>query len=626
MVLRSCLYYKKCPIFSTKRTITQARNMFAVKPKYPGVSFQPYLPQRLAMSTVTSVNHIEKIEIPTVTTPVVTLPVDKFDRLFHKQLTPKQTIAFYRELSKRDATDIYNLLLPKLETIDYTQLRHILIDAAAYWPVEKILAVMSLCNGKHVPWRLDLLQSLQSSYVRSKNIDDLLRALPESGPNCDILPFYNSVLNKCLKQKQYDHILQVIEMMKQRDIDPDTATNNILTRMQLENCTTAEESFKLYKDIISDGVKPNLATFNTFVKYACQHKQWDMLSTWLDTMEEDGIKPNQVTLRILFKAYVGNPTNNNVKEAFGRVSESTPINGKEKLLNTGIATLIESKQTKAAMDLLDKTFKLNEPLSLYSYNLLLQALCLDGKLESAQQVLDSMVTRDNNNIPEPDIISFTTLIHGLIRNSVNTDIGQISKVYKQLLDQGLQSNNVLQSVMLYGLIRSNQNTELTKTKSMFELIMKSKSEQRLPRLSTDKELDEMIIYNMMMDFYFLHYHHSKTLRNQIPQEPFALLQDAVEHKKLKPTVSTLNILVRGLAILNKDLIGAEKMVSLLKGKGVEIDEKTVWYLTKSAYNQGQMTKAREWIDLFESEHKPIEGSGLINLKSILTKWDKKEEE
>ncbi|KAI9365903.1 hypothetical protein BD770DRAFT_377507 [Pilaira anomala] len=626
MVLRSCLYYKKCPTFSTKRTITQARNMFAVKPKYPGVSFQPCLPQRLAMSTVTSVNHIEKIEIPTVTKPVVTLPVDKLDQVLHKQLTPKQTVAFYRELSKRDATEIYNLLLPKLETIDYTQLRHILIDAAKYWTVEKILTLMSLCNGKYVPWRLDLLQSLQSSYVLSKNIDHLLRALPESGPNCDILPFYNSVLNRCLKQNQYDHLLQVMEMMKQRDIDPDTATNNILTRMQLKNCTTAEESFKLYKDIISNGVKPNPVTFNTFLKYACKHKQWDMLSTWLDTMKEDGVEPNHITVRILFKAYVDNPTDTNVEEAFERVSKSTPINGKEKLLNTGITKLLETKQTKAAMNLLDKTFESNEPLSLYSYNLLLQALCLDGKVELAQQVLDSMVTRDNNNIPQPDIVSFTTLIHGLIRNSTNTDIEQVSIVYKQCLDQGLQSNNVLQSVMLYGLIRSNQNMEVTKIKSMFELIMKNKNVQRLPRLSTDKELDEMIIYNMMMDFYFLHYHHSITLRDQIPKEPFALLQDAVEHKKLKPTVSTLNILVRGLAILNKDLIGAEKMVSLLKGKGVKIDERTVWYLSKSAYNQGQITKARQWIDLFESEHKPIEGSGLIDLKSILTKWDKKEEE
>jgi hypothetical protein len=183
--------------------------------------------------------------------------------------------------------------------------------------------------------------------------------------------------------------------------------------------------------------------------------------------------------------------------------------------------------------------------------------------------------------------------------------------------------------MLYGLVRSDNNDNLTKAKIMFESIMANKSQVKLPRQHGDKTLDDIQIYNMMMDFYFLHYHKSKSLKNQTPQEPFALLNDAVENKKLKPTTTTLNILVRGLAILNKDLAAAEKMVTLLAHKGVQMNEKTAWYLTKSAYKQGQMSRARNWIEKYESQNRSIKGPGLLHLKSILTKWvenDDKDEE
>ncbi|GAA5815322.1 hypothetical protein MFLAVUS_008828 [Mucor flavus] len=620
MVLRSCFCYKKCPTLSTKRTITHARNniLLAVKPKYPGVLIQQqYVPQ-LSMSTTGS--KIEKIEIPIVANK----PLDNLDPLFTKQLGPKQATAMYRSIAKRTPHDIFNMFAARLDTLDYTQLRPIFIEAASFWPPDTIHKIVSLCKGKYVPWRLDLLNSLQSSYVLTKDLNILIGALPESGsPPCDILPFYNTVLNKCLKQNQLEHMHAVMEIMKQRCIDPDTATSNILTRMQLNNCTTPEQTLDVYNDIIKQGIKPNQVTFNTFIKHACQHQHFDLLDIWLDKMQHEAGGPNSITVRILFKSYVDHPTNDKVIQVFDRVSKQVPIKGKERLLNTGIARLLKLKQTKAAMDLLDKTFELDQPLSIYSYNLLLQSLCLDGKVETAQQVLDNMILRDNDNIPKPDIVSFTTLIHGFIRNSSQVDPTKIGTVYRQLLDQGLQSNNVLQSVMLYGLMRSNQTKDLTKIKGMFESILAHKQETSVPRLPTDKPLNEINVYNMMMDFYFLHYHHSDTLRNQVPREPFELLQDAVETKKLKPTVTTLNILVRGLAILNKDLNGAEKMVSLLKEKGVEMDEKTCWYLTKSAYSQGQITRARQWIDQFEAQNNSVQGSGLQNLKSILTKWDSK---
>lgn len=679
MALRSCLCYRKCHASSSqqqKRSIslyikqqqqqrsalTQQQQQHAtpnhkkhisLRHKYPGLLLHyPRQQQRLFTASVNSIGkQLEKLDLqqPHVITTTNSQQqqrswIDDFrkdlDRLLNNEFPIKGEIWFYRRLVKfGTANDLYNLFSAKLDSMEYDELRDVLRDAAAYWSVETIHQVMSLCDGKYVNWRLNMLNLLLSSYTLNRNLNHLIGALPTfNTPREDVLPFYNTVLNKCLKQKQYHHVQKVLDLMKERGIDPDTASFNILIRMklstQVNNKTPLQpqQMFDIYKDMISQGVQPSRATFNTFIKYACQNHHWESLKAWLDMMEEDSIEPSPVTARILFRSYVTHPNSAELSEAFERVSSAVPLMDKERFLNTGVAALLKAKQTKAAMDILDKTFTLDEPLSVYSYNLLIQALCLEGKLDTAQQILDSMVLKqqDNNNnnnrIPKPDIVSFTTLINGLVRNNQHVKLNQLHTLYKQLMDQGLRTNNVLESVILYGLLRSENNDKMTRAKTLFESILANKDRVTSPRQHADTNLEEINIYNIMMDFYFLHYHQSKSLRHQTPQEPFVLLQDAVENKKLKPTVTTLNILVRGLAILNKDLNAAEKMVTYLKDKGVSMDEKTVWYLTKSAYSQGQMSRACRWIETYESLDKSIKGSGLNHLKSILTKWDKKEEE
>ncbi|KAG2210313.1 hypothetical protein INT47_003298 [Mucor saturninus] len=623
MVLRSCLCYKKCPAFVSHRIIQQPKAILTAKTQYPVTLYSRQPQQRMFITTPirTTKPSAPLAPPPSLQKPITTTLDDTLRRALNNELTKKQTKSFYQRLAT--SKDTYRLISPYLE--GYDSVRKALLEASGYWSVKKIQEIMSLCDVQHVKWRLDLLGQLLSAYVFNRKLDTLLVTLPTSGSLTSILPFYNAVISKCAKQKEYEHVQQVLDLMKQRSVGPDIATFNILTRMKIsKEPLTPEQTLDIYKDMVSLGIQPNQATFNTFLKNACNRQHWDSLNNWLDLMEKDGIEANPITSRILFKSYVEFPSNVQISEAFDRVSKAVPINGRERFLNTGVTSLLKIKETGAAMDLLDKAFALEEPVSVYTYNLLMQTLCMDGKFETAHGVLDSMI-QDKDNIPQPDIVSFTTVMQGLVRSSQHTELGQLNRLYQKLLDQGLRTNHVLDSVVLYGLVRSDGNKNLAKVKSMFEMIMANRQSDKLPRQRTDTRLDEIRIYNMMMDFYFLHYHHSDTHRHQTPTEPFALLRDAVEHKKLKPTVTTLNILVRGLAILNKDLNGAEKMVTILKEKGVEMNEKTVWYLTKTAYDQGQMARARQWIETYElNSHQPIKGSGLIHLKSILTKWDKKE--
>lgn len=536
-----------------------------------------------------------------------------------KKYTSKQAKSYYRRLSKQSPEHLADLLgsIAKARGYDRDLVR-VTVEAAAYWPLQTIQRVLEIWNGRHVYLRLEILKSiLLKKYVIDRDIVPIINALPLKGCSANAMPFYNAALSTCRDAKEYQHVRLIFNLIKERQWTPDTATYNILLRMRLSKEGTRVPGLSMYQDMIDEGAQPNHATFNTFLKHAIQHKQWHALAQWLDLMQQRDITPTPVTLRILFRALCVHPNQPDLTRAFDRVSAVVPLSTQqEEFLNTGTSALLDQHKTSAAADLLRTTLGLNRPLSTYAYNLLLRSLCQQGQIESAQRVLTSMITTDS--IPEPDIVSFTTVIHGLIRHSDKIDLNQINALYDKLEQQDLRSNNVLQSVILYGLVRSKDNNNLTKTRALFDSIISNKHQAQIPVQHGDCPLDEINTYNMMMDFYFLHYHKSKTYKHQIPKQVFQLLNEAVEIKKLTPTLVTMNIMVRGLAVLNKDLVAAEKVVALLKSKGVAMDERTVWYLAKSAYRQGQVSKARQFINEFPL---PITQPGLKELRMTLNKWD-----
>ncbi|KAI8360857.1 hypothetical protein EDC96DRAFT_445122 [Choanephora cucurbitarum] len=425
---------------------------------------------------------------------------------------------------------------------------------------------MRQCGERFQQWRYDLFCSvLLARYTRTHDLAPILEALPLKGKSTDVMPFYNAIL--------------VIRIMKERQWTPDTATYNILIREQLSTLS-GSNAMVWFDQLIEQGMIPNRATYHIFIRHAIGQEDWQGLPVWLTRMEQAAFQPNAILVRILLKALVEQPQEPALVAAFERiVGQKTMDNDDdgEKLLNTAAAALLDSNHLETAIELLHMAIS-RKSNSIYTYNLLLRGLCHQGNTKRALQLWRRMDQDDS--IPPPDIVTYTTLIHGLVRH--HHSLEQIVELYQHMLRQGISTNNVLQSTLLQAMMKSAQNPKA--------------------------------VYNMMIDYYFLHYH--KSHRDRFPQETLQFLMEAVDQKKLKPTVATLNIMVRGLAILNKDVRSAEETVELFKTRGVDVNERTVFYLTKAACRQGDRDKARQWISTFE-EHHVIRGKGLLYLKQQL---------
>ncbi|EIE84795.1 hypothetical protein RO3G_09505 [Rhizopus delemar RA 99-880] len=347
-----------------------------------------------------------------------------------------------------------------------------------------------------------------SDYAITKDINALVKHLPTSGSQNEMVPIYNTALN----------------LMKKRGVQVDTATQNILMRLRLsKRGIKQEEAFKIYQDMLSQSIKPNTATFNTFIKYACQHHHWDALPQWLKLMKQHSIEPNRITAQTIFRCLVVDPTNTVLLEAFDSVSPIVSFD-KESFLNAGIVALIKDNKTTLALELLNTLFEKEMPRSTYSYNIMVTALCRQGDLKTARNILNAMI--HNSKIPNPDIITFTSLIHGIIKcgGDEKEQLSSIVDIYTKLLSFGLRSNNVLNSVLLSYFIKRSSIRKPEAIETMYFCFTRSRSQKQ----------------------------------TSLPKQPFLLLRHAIEQRKLKPTTSTLNIFVRGFADYHHDLNTAEK--------------------------------------------------------------------
>ncbi|KAI9015682.1 hypothetical protein CLU79DRAFT_765344 [Phycomyces nitens] len=527
----------------------------------------------------------------------------------------------YEKISKLSVDKIIALFEPysqyisikdKEGTGNRRRIQRGLKEATSFWKLDKIKAVLHKSTEERI--QLYLFSIMMRFYRNSLDLS-LLLDIPQNLSLQASTRFCNMAMDTALKQKQLKHVDAIFEKMKILDCIPDAASFNIWIRAKLVTLDF-KGATKVYDDMILQKIEPTVVTYNTFLSYVCQKKEWTILEKWVDLLEANS-KPNFITLRILLAA-VTEHEEPSVVAAFDRVAAHIPPSGDpEYVLNTTIAVLLRLKKTDTALGLLRTMFKSERDLSVYAYNLLIHALTLKGNMPSARKLLSSMERNDYDRpIPEPDIISFTTLIHGYIRNAPSPDLidmESVLEIYQQMLGHKIYPNQVLRSVLLYGILKSG-HANIRAAQSMFELML---AKNETVKTST-VESSDTVLYNIMIDGYFIHHNNKSKTRRSIPSEPYRLLEMATK-SNVPLTTSTLNTMVRGLGVLNSEWKEAEKMVDWFESKGVNMDERTAWYFVCMAYRRGHFDKARKWLERYESRGCVVRGDGLVHIKTLLIK-------
>ncbi|KAG2218993.1 hypothetical protein INT45_007655 [Circinella minor] len=544
----------------------------------------------------------------------------------------------YSKIAQLDAPDIVQLIRPWAisHDSDNTRVWRVIRETSKFLNRDKMIKMVQYCCESNTEederLQLHLFTRFLSDY-RNHEIDmnSLLRVIPQM--NSISIKLFNMAMNIGLRQKRMEDVEFLLHEMETRKVDLDAASFNILIRSKLKQGKWAVKSAKaIYDEMESRNVNPTMATFNTFIDYSCRYFLWDDLEMWMDRMKDKGLHGNSITSRILLDVMLTQKYKSRIAEAFERVALIAPMSADEDTLNPVIAILLRHKRTLTALSLLDKIFLpfQHEPLSsslppptIYAYNLLIHGLSQKGDLEAAHQVLDAMIFKKDHRIPQPDIVSYTTLIHGYIRKaeSYDIDINAILRLYQQMCASGLKSNDTLHAVLLHGIIKS-RHVKIDKARRLFDMMIEEDDKKRRvgdEDEDEDERLNQAITYNLMMDGYFLHTYYRNQrygLTTSSIEPQLILLEDAIK-KKLKLTTSSLNIWIRGVVIFNKDLYAAEALIRQFKQLDIRPNERTMWYICRTAYLKGRYDMARRWLEEYETEGRIIRGRGLCELKKQL---------
>ncbi|KAI9313839.1 hypothetical protein BX666DRAFT_2030012 [Dichotomocladium elegans] len=577
---------------------------------------------------------------------------DHHPAAFTPSCDPKRSIPGQLTTTPRSSADMSDFFesvdSPALELNDVWR---IVKRVGKNWTKPEIKDALEKCPAHNGRLTIMLFRLLTTKYYQpTKDMHGLIDCIPHSlAPDIQIR-LYNMALSAGMKLNRLDHVECVLERMKSQAVDLDVASYTIFIQSLLVK-DRRNDARAVYEKMISSGIEPTVATYNTFLGHACRHQLWDDFDMWVERL---GNKANTITLRTLMDAVAQHKNQANVVIQLERVFTMVKLTkGSETQLGPAVAALLRHHRSSAALEMIGCIFKNKEPVSVNIYNLYIKALAQEGDLAAAHRVLDRMIdARDKlcsteksahpfTIPPPPDAFSFTALIQGYIdsASSDSVPLETVKQLYQQMLSLGIRRTPILYSILIHGILK-NKFVNIQSVRALFDQIVEE-LEKENPSNQTGIEpmsvpfrrgpgfltlrhrhyhFSRTSLYNIMMNGYFVHEYYRKErtgASDLILTEQRKLLEEAVQKRVLLDRAS-LNIWVRGLAVFGQDLEAAENIVAEFKALGVEPNERTIWYLVRTAYRQGRRKTAIKWLKSYEEQQNAqVQGHGLARLKSQL---------
>ncbi|XP_010906102.1 pentatricopeptide repeat-containing protein At2g18520, mitochondrial [Elaeis guineensis] len=119
---------------------------------------------------------------------------------------------------------------------------------------------------------------------------------------------------------------------------------------------------------------------------------------------------------------------------------SLGVSRTEKSLSALLSAFLHNRRFDRLRDAFDRAPKeFGIVPGVVSHNILLQALCENGEVETARKMLDEMAEKKKDFGVEPDIVSYNTLLYGYLKKG---DDDGFEEILKEIANRGLEPNVV----------------------------------------------------------------------------------------------------------------------------------------------------------------------------------------
>lgn len=204
---------------------------------------------------------------------------------------------------------------------------------------------------------------------------------------------YGCMLRALSKEGRVEDAIGLYRVMLKRGvIVKDSAYHAFVDLICKEN--QSEEGYEILRDIIRRGFSPCSSSLSKFILSPCSKNRWGEMEELLNVIIEKGLMPDSLCFCSLVEHYCS------------------------------------SRQIDKAIALHNKMEKLQVSLDVTTYNILLDRLVKEARIEEADKVLDYM-----KGLKLVNDISFTITIHGLCHAK---EMRKAMKLHDEMLKMGLK--------------------------------------------------------------------------------------------------------------------------------------------------------------------------------------------
>lgn len=258
---------------------------------------------------------------------------------------------------------------------------------------------------------------------------------------------FNDLFVNFVSENELDRALELLSNISCYGLVPNSATFSIAMRCY---CTKGdlENAARVLDQMLRKGCNPSDAAITILVNALCKRGKTQKALEIVELMGRNGRKPTVQAYNCLLKGlcYVGR-----VEEAIEMVTQM-----KRNSLVPDIYTytalmdgLCKVGRSDEAMELLNEAMENDLKPSAVTFNTLFNGYCKEGRTLDGIHLLEKMKQMKNC---EPDHISYSTLLHGLIKWG---EIRSALKIYKEMVSSGHRIEEKMMNTFMRALCRKS---------------------------------------------------------------------------------------------------------------------------------------------------------------------------
>ncbi|CUS07085.1 unnamed protein product [Tuber aestivum] len=284
-----------------------------------------------------------------------------------------------------------------------------------------------------------LLMAEMARHGEAGVVRELLDGFLERFNPEELLPF-NSLMFAHARRGELEEVVKCFDAIPKFGFVPDNYSFNILINAYAK-AQDVDGALRRVQEMVGAGLAPDAYTYATLMALAANRGDAENTQKYFDLAMDSGAEPTEPMYLALMTSRIAISDLEGAEDILGSLAQAEPRKDTTALWNellSGYAVLCDPEK-------LTKTYhRMREakvPFDQYTYATLMHALCLIGKVEAAEKVLDSLEAEGI----KPNSIHYAII---MIAHMKNIDLAQVWAAFNKMVGNGINPTFTTQSVLL----------------------------------------------------------------------------------------------------------------------------------------------------------------------------------